>query len=92
MKLILKEEVDNLGSVGDEVEVKPGYARNYLIPQGKAMVASEKNMKEYNHHKSVVQKKLKKMKGGAQEIADKIAAAPITVKKKSVTRGNCSVP
>lgn len=45
MKLILKEDVQNLGETGEVVQVKPGYGRNYLIPQGLAYVASEVNMK-----------------------------------------------
>lgn len=45
MKLILKEDVPNLGETGEVVQVKPGYGRNYLIPQGLAYVASEVNMK-----------------------------------------------
>lgn len=87
MKVLLKEDVENLGSVGDEVEVKNGYARNFLIPRGKALVATPKNMKAYNHQKMVVQKKLKKMQAGAQEIADKIAALTCTVKKKVGDQG-----
>jgi len=45
MKLILKQDIDNLGEAGQVVQVKPGYGRNYLIPQGLAYVASEANMK-----------------------------------------------
>ncbi len=45
MKLILKQDVENLGAAGEVVQVKPGYGRNYLIPQGLAYVASEANMR-----------------------------------------------
>ena len=44
MKVLLKEDVDNLGSVGDEVQVRDGYGRNFLIPRGKAMLADSKSI------------------------------------------------
>ena len=47
MKLILRADVENLGNLGDVVTVKPGYGRNFLLPQGLAMVASEANMKAF---------------------------------------------
>jgi large subunit ribosomal protein L9 len=46
MNVILLENVENLGSIGDLVKVKPGYGRNYLLPQGKAALATPENMKE----------------------------------------------
>ncbi len=82
MRLLLKEDVDNLGSVGDEVVVKDGYARNYLLPQGKALLANPKNVKAFNHQKAVVQRKLKKVIAGAEEIAGKIKQASCAVTKK----------
>ena len=60
MKVLLKEDVDHLGSVGDEIDVKDGYARNFLIPRGKALHATPKNVKAYAHQKMVVNKRLKK--------------------------------
>ena len=87
MKVLQKEDVENLGSVGEEVDVKDGYARNFLIPRGKALLSTPKNVKAYTHQKMVVQKKLKKMQAGAQEIADKIAALTCTVKKKVGDQG-----
>lgn len=47
MQVILLDEVQNLGDLGDEVKVKPGYARNYLIPHGKAVIANDENRKEF---------------------------------------------
>ena len=47
MKLILRADVENLGTLGDVVNVKPGYGRNFLLPQGLAMVASEANLKVF---------------------------------------------
>ena len=82
MKLLLKEDVDGLGFCGEEVEVKDGYGRNFLIPKGKALLATPNNLKAFNHQKRIVQAKVKKVTGIAQEVADKISAVTIQVKKK----------
>jgi large subunit ribosomal protein L9 len=58
--LILQESIASLGEAGDVVNVKPGFARNYLIPQGKAIVATEARVKEQEHHKRVVALKVAK--------------------------------
>ena len=82
MKLLLKEDVDGLGFCGEEVEVKDGYGRNFLIPKGKALLATPNNLKAFNHQKRIVQAKVKKVIGIAQEVADKISAVTIQIKKK----------
>ena len=51
MKVILRENVKGKGSAGSIIEVKPGFARNYLVPQGLAFLATEKNLKVYEHEK-----------------------------------------
>lgn len=87
MKVLLKEDVIKLGSVGDEVEVKDGYGRNFLIPTGKALLATPKNVKQFRHQKSIVDHKVRKLKGAAQEVADKIAKLSISVTKKVGDQG-----
>ena len=82
MKLLLKEDVDGLGFCGEEVEVKDGYGRNFLIPKGKALLATPNNLKAFNHQKRIVQAKVKKVTGIAQEVSDKISAVTIQIKKK----------
>lgn len=82
MKLLLLEDVDKLGTIGDEVEVKDGYGRNFLIPQKKAILATSKNVKQFNHHKSIIQRKLKKLKGEAEQVAEAIGKLDIKVTKK----------
>ena len=82
MKLLLKEDVDGLGFCGEEVEVKDGYGRNFLIPKGKALLATPNNLKAFNHQKRIVQAKVKKVTGIAQEVADKISTVTIQIKKK----------
>jgi large subunit ribosomal protein L9 len=54
VKLILTEDVPSLGEAGDVVQVKPGFARNYLLPQGKAVPATEAEVKAIEHHKRVI--------------------------------------
>ena len=82
MKLLLKEDVDGLGFCGDEVEVKDGYGRNFLIPKGKALLATPNNLKAFNHQKRVVQGKVTKVIAAAQAVADEIAKLTCLVKKK----------
>ena len=87
MKVLLKEDVPKLGSVGDEVEVKDGYGRNFLIPTGKALLATPKNVKQFRHQKSIVEHKVKKFKGVAQGVADQLAKLSLSVKKKVGEQG-----
>mgnify|MGYP001365283171 CR=1 FL=1 len=82
MKLLLKEDVDGLGFCGDEVEVKDGYGRNFLIPKGKALLATPNNLKAFNHQKRIVQAKVKKVITIAQGVADEISKATLKTKKK----------
>lgn len=58
VKLILSEDVASLGAAGDLVSVKPGYARNFLIPQGKATLATEGNVRALEHQRRVVAEKV----------------------------------
>ena len=60
VKLILTQSVHNLGEAGDVVSVKPGYARNFLLPQGKAIHATESRVKELEHHRRIVAEKAAK--------------------------------
>jgi large subunit ribosomal protein L9 len=91
MKLLLKEDVDGLGYCGEEVEVKDGYGRNFLVPKGKALLATPNNLKAFNHQKRIVQAKVKKVTGIAQEVADKISAATIQIRKKWAMVEKCLV-
>ena len=82
MTLLLKEDVDGLGFCGDEVEVKDGYGRNFLVPKGKALLATPNNLKAFNHQKRIVHSKVKKVTAIAQGVADKISRATLQTKKK----------
>lgn len=83
MKLILREDVENLGRGGDVVDVKPGYGRNFLLPRGLAVVANTKNLREIEHQKSVAAAKAAKLKASAEAVAKRLAETPITLKRKA---------
>ena len=68
MKVILKENVDGLGLIGDVVTVKPGYARNYLVPQGLALQADSASLKELEHQKRQLEFKRQKMAADAEAL------------------------
>ena len=87
MKLLLKEDVTGLGFCGDEVEVKDGYGRNFLIPNGKALLATPKNLKQFKHQKSIVNGRLKKVKAAADALAQEIEKVTCTLKKKVGDQG-----
>ena len=81
MKIVLLENLKNLGSIGQTINVKRGYARNFLIPQKKALFASEKNIKEVEKIKSDLSKKDQEKKKTAKEIAEKLKNKVFEVKK-----------
>ncbi|MCE5195231.1 MAG: 50S ribosomal protein L9 [Nitrospiraceae bacterium] len=83
MKVILKENVKNLGKMGDIVNVKDGYAKNYLLPQKLAVEAITSNVKSIEHQKKVIEEKSKKEKSEAEKFAAKISALNISIKAKA---------
>ncbi len=87
MKIILKEDVFKLGSLGDEVEVKPGYARNYLIPQGKALPFTRMNVNQINHIKNQLSKQRADAIAKAQAMADKLGNTEIVFTMKAGENG-----
>jgi len=82
MKLILREDVENLGKGGELVEVKPGYGRNYLLPRGLAVPANPRNVRELEHQKAVAAAKAAKLKASAQAVAKRLSDTPLTLKRK----------
>ncbi len=87
MQVILLEDVPSLGKMGDLVKVAEGYGRNYLIPQKKAMVATEKNVKALEHQKRQVQFRIIKTKRDAEAAAQRIEGLSCTLKKNSGESG-----
>jgi large subunit ribosomal protein L9 len=87
MQIILMEKVVNLGALGDVVKVKDGYARNFLIPQGKAKRATEANLKEFEGRRSELEKKANEQLVGAQERAEKLEGQKVEVSAKAGVDG-----
>ncbi|NMC75650.1 MAG: 50S ribosomal protein L9 [Geobacteraceae bacterium] len=79
MKVILKENIETLGNIGDIVKVAPGYARNYLIPKGFALEATTRNAKALEHAKRQMEYKRNKVLEQAKNFAEKIASTPLSI-------------
>lgn len=88
MKLILKEDVANLGFKDEVVEVKPGYGRNFLIPQGMAVIASESALKILAENQRQQAKKLEALKANAQKAAAKLEGAKVEMLVKTSATGS----
>ena len=87
MQVILMEKVVNLGALGDVVKVKDGFARNFLIPQGKAKRATQKNLKEFEDRRADLEKKANEQLTGAQERAAKLEGMKIDIAQKAGVDG-----
>jgi large subunit ribosomal protein L9 len=87
MQVILREDIDNLGKIGDLVKVADGYARNFLVPKKKAIEATPKNVHAMDHAKKMVSDRIRKLKKEAAADADRIKALVITIKAKSGEEG-----
>lgn len=82
MLVILKENVENLGQIGDLVTVSPGFARNFLLPRKLVIAADAGNVKMIENQKKLLEKKRQASRAGLQEIAQKLADFKITLHKK----------
>jgi large subunit ribosomal protein L9 len=82
MQVILLERVQNLGGLGDSVKVKPGYARNYLIPQGRAVIATPGNVAEFEAKRAQLEQQEAKALAVVQARADAIEGKEITLARK----------
>lgn len=87
VQLILREDVVNLGDAGDLVRVKPGYARNFLVPQGKADVATEANIKRLEHQKRVIAEKLAKELKSIKAVAGKFKGMVLEIEANAGAEG-----
>ena len=79
MEVILKEDVPNLGKMGETVRVRDGYARNYLLPRKLVVMADKKNLKAFEHHKRVLAVQSQKVLRQAQTLGDKLAALDLKI-------------
>jgi large subunit ribosomal protein L9 len=87
MEVILFEKIDRLGGIGDLVNVKAGFARNFLLPQGKAKVATEANKAEIESRRAEFEKKAADALASAEKRREQIEALAITITAKSGTEG-----
>jgi len=83
MKVILKEDVHNLGQQGDVVEVKAGYARNYLMPQKLAILFTKQQKKSIEEAQRVEERKLEREKGQLESVLKKVEALSLSLKMQS---------
>jgi large subunit ribosomal protein L9 len=82
MKVILTENIAALGEIGEIVNVAPGYARNFLLPQGIALEATGKNVRELEHKKIVLAQKREKVRQEMMSLAEKLNRVSIMIRRK----------
>ncbi len=87
MEVILLQKVENLGNLGDKVRVKPGYGRNYLIPQGKARAATAKNIAEFEQRRTELEKQATDTFTAAQGRKRELEGKSITIAAKAGNEG-----
>lgn len=87
MNVILLEKVKNLGDLGDTVKVKPGYGRNFLLPQGKALPATDNNRKVFEARKAELMAKANDSINAAKARAEKLAGKALTIKALAADEG-----
>ena len=87
MEVILLERVENLGNLGDRVNVRPGYGRNFLIPGGKATPATEEHIKAFEARRAELEKAAAEALAAAQSRSDKLAEMTVTVTAKAGEEG-----
>lgn len=87
MEVILLEKIENLGGIGDKVKVKSGYGRNYLIPQGKATLATPEHLAEFEARRAELEAKAAEDLAGAEARAAKFEDLSLVIKSKAGTEG-----
>jgi len=83
MKVILQEDVHNLGSTGDVVDVADGYGRNFLLPRQLAVLADARNVRRLDHQKRIAAARQAKVLAAATELAGRLANAAVSVKRQA---------
>lgn len=87
MEIILLDKVENLGDIGDKVKVKAGYARNYLLPQGKAAAATAENLKKLEERRAELEKAAAEELAAAKARAGTVEDLRLEIKAKAGTEG-----
>ncbi|MDH3625978.1 MAG: 50S ribosomal protein L9 [Myxococcales bacterium] len=83
VEVVLKESLEHLGSIGDVVRVRRGYARNYLLPRGLAVVASRGNMRQIEHEKAIQAQRVAKLRTDQEAIVAELAEITVMVAKEA---------
>lgn len=79
MEIILQEDVENLGEIGDIVKVRDGYARNYLLPRGLALTANRRNVRVLEHHKRLAATKRERVQKNANAVRDRLSSLTLAI-------------
>lgn len=87
MEVILREDVPNLGTTGDIVKVKPGFARNYLLPRGMAVVADRRSRAELDHQKRVADEKRERDQRHATVLAERVSSQRLLIQARAGEEG-----
>jgi large subunit ribosomal protein L9 len=87
VQVILRDDVPNLGKIGEVVRVKPGYARNFLLPRGLAVEANPKNLRMLEHHKRVITAKVDREHKSAEATASRLDGLELTVRARAGEEG-----
>ena len=87
VELILRDDVPNLGKIGDVVRVRPGYARNFLLPRGLAVEANRMNLQLLEHQKRVIGAKAERDRKGAEALASRLGGVRLIVKARAGEEG-----
>lgn len=87
MEVILREDVPHLGTIGEIVKVRPGYARNYLLPRGLAAVADKRNLRALEHQRRLAEERRRRALSTAEVLAQRVAAARIVIAARAGDEG-----
>jgi large subunit ribosomal protein L9 len=82
MEVILKEDIANVGKIGEVVRVRDGYARNYLLPRGLVLLANKKNLKTFEHQKKLVADQKQKITRQANSIGEAVSAVSLIIRMR----------
>ena len=86
-RIILRQDIEDLGELGDIVDVKPGYARNYLLPQGFAYEATAANLRRHEEEREHLVKRSMRDREQAEKVAERLAGVSVTLKVKAGEEG-----
>jgi large subunit ribosomal protein L9 len=87
MEVILREDIPNLGKIGEVVRVRDGFARNYLLPRGLVLIANKKNLKSFEHQKRLVADQKQRKLREAQSVSDQLSEVSLVIPMRTGDEG-----